>query len=147
MSKTIELLGQQHQDVLACFAEVEGKMGGDGHDLAEFLAFLEREVGGHFTLEEQALFPVMARHPHLAQGPLRVMESEHATFRELRQRLADAVQSKDYAAQREAAAAVMELLREHIAKEDQVLFPMALQTLSADEQREVETRAAQLAAR
>jgi regulator of cell morphogenesis and NO signaling len=146
MTQTIELLGIQHQDVLAHLQSVEaGALAHDGANLADFAAYLEREVCQHFAIEEQALFPALARHLGRDQGPLAVMDAEHASFRELLSRLADAVRRDDRAAQRTHALAVIDLLRAHIRKEDHVLFPMAARLLSDAEQAEVNERAAALA--
>jgi len=144
VNATIELLGRQHQEVLARLAAVERGFSacGTNGELSDFVSYLEREVAEHFTLEEEALFPVLARHLGLTQGPLAVMTAEHATFRELMHRLSASVRSGDAEQQRTRALDVVELLRAHIAKEDNVLFPMALRVLTSEEQREVDGIAA-----
>ena len=143
--KTIEVLGTQHQDVLAQLAALEGQWrGGGAADVAGFVRFLEQEVVQHFTLEEEALFPVLERHLSRDQGPLAVMHSEHQAFRELVDALGAAVRARDVDAQRVHAAEIIGLLRDHIMKEDHVLFPMALRLLGEDERHEVDERAAAL---
>jgi hemerythrin-like domain-containing protein len=145
MSTTIELLGKQHQEVLAQLAEVERRLqGGDHAAAAGLAAYLQREVIQHFALEEQALFPVLARHLGQTEGPLAVMNSEHASFRELLGSLDAAVRARDPGREESCAHEIIDLLRSHIAKEDQVLFPMALQLLRPDEQCEVDAQAAAL---
>jgi hemerythrin-like domain-containing protein len=145
MTTTIPLLNAQHQEVLARLAAVEADLqtGGD-HELGAFGAYLELEVMQHFTLEEQALFPPLARHLSMTQGPLAVMNAEHAEFRELLQGLTAAVRAGAYADQRAHAGEIIELLRAHIHKEDHVLFPMAEQLLSAEELAEVDRQASAL---
>jgi hemerythrin-like domain-containing protein len=146
MTATIELLGTQHQDVLARLTQIEAAiMARDDGDLAPFAAFLANEVVHHFAIEEQALFPLLARHLSLEQGPLAVMNAEHAAFRELLGDLTTAVRAGNLDAQRTHAAELVELLRGHIAKEDQVLFPMAARLLSPAELVEVDGRTAALA--
>jgi len=145
MTATIELLNTQHQDVLARLTHVEaGIMAADGFDLAPFAAYLEDEVAHHFAIEEHALFPLLARHLSQEQGPLAVMNAEHAAFRQLLAGLTSALRAGDRDAQRTHAAELVQLLRAHIAKEDQVLFPMAARLLSAGERDEVDRRAAVL---
>ncbi|HVO26405.1 MAG TPA: hemerythrin domain-containing protein [Candidatus Margulisiibacteriota bacterium] len=145
MAATIELLSTQHQDVLARLATVEAQiMARDGCDLAAFAAYLETEVGQHFVIEEQALFPLLARYLGEDDGPLAVMNTEHAAFRELLAALTTAVRSGQSDAQRARAGELVQLLRAHIAKEDQVLFPMAARLLSEAEQGDVDRRAAAL---
>jgi hemerythrin-like domain-containing protein len=147
MTATIDLLSTQHQDVLAHLAVVESEtLTHDDSDLAGFATFLEGEVLQHFTLEEQALFPLLAGHLSSEHGPLAVMHAEHATFRELLASLTIALRAGNRDAQRRHAAELIELLRAHIAKEDHVLFPMAARLLSAAEQGEVDRRAAALGA-
>lgn len=146
MSKTLETLGGQHQEVLAYLERISGDLSGKGArpDLATFHAFLAGEVIDHFNVEERALFPVMARYPHLAEGPLVVMNSEHARFRALLDGIAAALQAGDAALQRRHAEDLINLLRGHISKEDGVLFPMALRTLTPDELSEVDVVAGSL---
>jgi hemerythrin-like domain-containing protein len=145
--RTLAVLGAQHQDVLGRLAAVETQLGsGETGALAGFAAYLEHEVMQHFALEEQALFPILARHLSLAQGPLAVMNTEHRAFRELLDGLGVAVRAHDQDAQRTHASELIELLRAHIMKEDHVLFPMATRILAADEQHDVDVRAAALGA-
>ena len=63
MNATIGLLSTQHQQVLARLAAVEADLARNATlDLGEFVTYLQSEVGDHFTLEEEALFPIVARH-------------------------------------------------------------------------------------
>jgi hemerythrin-like domain-containing protein len=88
--------------------------------------------GCHHKKEEDRLFPALERHgmPHDA-GPTSVMRHEHDLGRANVKRMDDAVSAfvrgDATAADRFAfeARGFCELLRDHIAKEDQVLFPMA----------------------
>jgi len=143
MSKTVEVLGAQHQEVLTYLEGVSAGLTqvGSRPDLTDFLRFLEGEVLEHFDLEEKALFPVMARYQHLADGPLAMMSVEHTTFRALLGQLGSALRTGDQGQQRACAEDLINLLRGHIAKEDRVLFPMALNTLSAEELGEVDAAA------
>jgi len=147
MSTTLDNLGRDHQHVLARLAAVELALGDEGGPpIAEFASFLEREVRHHFEVEEQALFPLLARHLGTEQGPLAVMNAEHATFRELLADLVDGVHGGDDARAEARARDIIALLRAHIDKEDHVLFPMASRLLSPQEQEEVDRQAAALAA-
>jgi hemerythrin-like domain-containing protein len=143
MSTTIELLSTQHQEVLAYLADIETRL--QTSDAAAALAaYLHQEVTQHFTLEEHALFPLLAHHLSQVDGPLAVMNAEHESFRELLNALDAAIAAGDARRQQVGAAALIELLRKHIAKEEHVLFPMSLQLLSPEEQRDVDARAAAL---
>jgi len=142
MHTTIATLGQQHRTVLARLDEVEAAAPGHTATRREFLAFLGGEVEEHFGLEEEALFPVLARHPHLTTGPVAVMEAEHHEFRALIAELAAALRAPGAGRPDPVVRAIITLLRAHIDKEDHVLFPLAEALLTAAELGEVEARAA-----
>ena len=95
----------------------------------------------HHHKEEQILFPALAeRGVPVEGGPIGVMLSEHETGRGYIRAMAEAIERHDRgepkALQDLAAAArgYTQLLRAHIQKEDQVLFQMANQALTAEEQ-------------
>lgn len=145
MTTTIETLGQQHRTVLARLRAVEAAAPEDTAALEDFHAFLVGEVGEHFELEEAALFPILATRPHLAAGPIAVMEAEHLEFRTLLAELGTALRQSGAERRPDITDRIIALLRDHIDKEDHVLFPLAMQVLSADELATVEARAAALA--
>ena len=138
MSTTIATLESQHQTVLARLEEAAA----GAAPLPGFLAFLQGEVQEHFALEEDFLFPALARHRQLAEGPLVVMEAEHAEFRALVAELAVALRASNAEAATTAAREIVGLLRAHIHKEDHVLFPMASHVLSPAELDEIDARSA-----
>ena len=101
----------------------------------------------HHGKEEENLFPRMeaAGVPRVG-GPLGVMLLEHDRGREYVAAIAGAIdgyEGGDGSAVgiiAENARGYAALLRQHIAKEDNVLFPMADRVLSPDDQRELEQR-------
>jgi hemerythrin-like domain-containing protein len=95
----------------------------------------------HHSKEERHLFPAMnARGMPLESGPLAVMLHEHEQGRAAVRAVAGVlarVKGGDAGAGAELAEALLgyiELLRNHIFKEDNVLFPMADRLLPAPEQ-------------
>jgi hemerythrin-like domain-containing protein len=101
----------------------------------------------HHGKEEENLFPRMeARGVPRNGGPLGMMLMEHDQGRAYVGAMAgaiDAYEAGDQAAARtiaENAHGYVELLRAHIMKENNVLFPMADRVLSADDQRELTAR-------
>jgi hemerythrin-like domain-containing protein len=105
----------------------------------------------HHGKEEDNLFPRMeARGVPRQGGPLAVMLHEHDEGRAYVGAIAgaiDAYEGGDQAAARviaENARGYAELLRQHIMKEDNVLFPMADRVLSPDDQRELTIRFEQI---
>ncbi len=93
------------------------------------------EVEKHYTRKENQLFPLLERHG--VSGPSQVMwsldDDIRAMLRETRLALAAGEGEAFVAAARRLLAAVEDM----IYKEEKILFPMALETLSAEEWREV----------
>jgi hemerythrin-like domain-containing protein len=105
----------------------------------------------HHAKEEENLFPRMeARGVPRDGGPIGVMLFEHEQGRAFAWAIAAAIDA--YEADGQAAAPVIaenargyvDLLRQHIMKEDNVLFPMADRVLSAADQAELEQRFEQI---
>ncbi len=128
-------------DALVAFAdEVRRRDADDRPELARFVHFLASFADGcHHGKEEDVLFDAMvdAGFPERG-GPIAVMLAEHD---EGRRHLAalealagqrPAWSSDDRRRLQESAFAYALLLRHHIQKEDQILYPMAEQHLSAE---------------
>lgn len=98
----------------------------------------------HHGKEERHLFRLMEQHgmPR-GSGPLAVMLREHDEGRGHVRAMAEALPSAasgDSAAVKtfaEHARAYAALLREHVGKEDRILYPMAEQALSPDEDQQL----------
>jgi hemerythrin-like domain-containing protein len=97
--------------------------------------FLRRFADGcHHDKEERVLFPMLEERGVMrAGGPIGVMLREHEMGRDCVRRMAQALPGEDHDPAAFAAAAdeYVALLRQHILKENQVLFPMADAVLSA----------------
>lgn len=88
------------------------------------------EVEPHHQREEQVLFPALQELG--IHGPPEVMASEHVRLRALKHALARCLLGCSASAwpdARATAEALIEMLREHIAKEDGVLYPLALRAI------------------
>lgn len=100
--------------------------------------------GCHHVKEERVLFEALgtAGLPP-GGGPVAVMRAEHEQGRALVRALGEGARrlaGGDPAARKQVVAAArsyVALLRDHIGKEDEVLFPMANQVLSPEGQRQV----------
>lgn len=135
-----EVLTQEHrviEQVLDCI-ETLAERARSGHGLDAVRAERALEVVRSFAdrchhgKEEDRLFPMLvARGMSTQFGPVAVMLDEHRLGRELVRRMGEACAANDPAGFAEAAAGYVRLLREHIAKEDGVLFPMAESILDA----------------
>jgi len=111
-------------------------------DIADFAAGFAD--GRHHQKEEGILFPSMTQFGAPARGgAIEVMLQEHEAGRAFVRQLRAAAKGLE-SAERGAAARVIAaargyaaLLRDHIAKEDEVLFPMAAQMIPEAEQDQV----------
>lgn len=89
--------------------------------VSEVHTFLTTAVRAHNENEERALFSVLGE-----DAPVAVFEEEHRTLRQLERDLGRALDDPDPAATvPPTARATIDLLRAHIARENDVLFPMA----------------------
>ncbi len=88
---------------------------------------LTTTVREHNKNEERALFPLLGE-----DAPCAPFVQEHVALRELEQRLGQALEGRT--PERDippVAHALVDLLRDHIQREDEVLFPMARALLGA----------------
>jgi hemerythrin-like domain-containing protein len=146
--KATEILMQEHrliEQVLDCLEDAAGRLE-DGDDIdpgffidaAEFVAGFAD--GSHHRKEEDILFVAMTANDVPGDtGPVAVMLHEHeqgrqftAGFRSAAEQMktGDADASMDVIRN---AFDYVNLLREHIIKEDNVLFPMADQVITGDD--------------
>jgi len=100
--------------------------------------------GCHHRKEEGVLFKAMqANGMPAGQGPIAVMLSEHEQGRRFTQQMraaAQRLQAGDASARQslvQSALGYAALLRQHIQKEDQVLFPMAGRIIPVEKQEQV----------
>lgn len=149
---TVERLGKDHQVVyskLDSLAQALEQGPGGEAVVQELARFFEEEVAMHFGVEEKALFPELSRITWLRSGPVAVMLSEHEVLKKLLSKYQETVKTGAYRrpdGEKEfqaLAISLVENLRAHAEKEDQVLFPMA-QRFLASQQREEVDRAADL---
>lgn len=147
--KPTELLMEEHrviEQVLGCLqkmsaiAEATGKLNCEhAHQALEFIRHFADHC--HHQKEEDQLFALM-EHRGFAQneGPIAVMLDEHQTGRFHVGGMADALaayeQGDKCAAQTfvNHARAYCELLKDHIVKEDFILYPLADEAFSAEDQ-------------
>ncbi len=149
MGSATQVLMDEHRGIERMLAAMEAKLprleAGDGSVVPLFeqgVDFLRNFADHcHHHKEELLLFPKLAERGVPNQGgPIGVMLGEHETGR-AEIRAMDAAIGRYRAGENGALADLagaarryIALLRQHIAKEDQVLFQMADQVLSADDQ-------------
>lgn len=100
--------------------------------VADVLAFLDTVIPIHSADEEQTLFPRLRKLPRFAGTdgtPMDCMEQEHVGHRRLLAAFRRDVMLRRPADAARAARAIVAEYREHIAKENEVLFPFAREAL------------------
>jgi hemerythrin-like domain-containing protein len=147
MLHPIEILMDEHRtvesvlDSLCLFAQTTLETAADDRGvLAQFVALLRMFDELHHLKEENMLFDRMEKcgFPR-NNGPLAVMLMEHSTCRELVGRLAALAEQpavwtdQERTALNETATEYTLFLKGHIAKEDNVLYPMSRQALPEPE--------------
>ena len=100
--------------------------------------------GYHHQKEEGILFPAMIENGLSKEtGPIAVMLAEHDEGRHLTHKMRQALerlQTTDDASRSELvqnALSYVKLLRQHIYKEDNILFPMADKVIPVDQQQQI----------
>ena len=145
--KAIEILKQEHRVIERVLKALESAAGRveTGRDIrpaffTDAADFIRHFADGcHHQKEEGVLFKAMqAAGMPADDGPIAAMLGEHERSRTLTRALTDAAeqwQAGDDGARGETARVAREyvtLLREHILKEDSVLYPMAAHTIPHD---------------
>ena len=134
-----ELLREEHQSVLQKLDALEAAINNleqkekISAKLKELTSFFDTEFWGHFEKEEKALFPEFDSFMPRDSGPVGVMLAEHDVLRktnaELQQAVAKYLNHADDAETKRAIGQngthFIGFLRDHIFKEDNILFRMA----------------------
>ena len=117
-------------------------------DLLKDLAVaLDKEIGPHFKKEEEALFPILAEYIGKEHGPIEAMVHEHekicAAFLHWKRIIPSFCRSTapiDEAIRKtllDPGLRLVSLLRQHIQKENQILFEISESSLTGEEKKEV----------
>ncbi len=137
--KPTEILREEHERVLQKLDTLEEVIGNlDKKEeiaarLKELASFFGTDFWIHFTKEEEALFPEIEKFMPRESGPLGIMLMEHEDLRSTNSKIQPAIElylgnSGDSAAERvirEQGTHFVGLLRDHITKENNILFMMA----------------------
>ena len=97
-------------------------------DLQTFLDSMRQ----HFKMEEEVLFPASEERTGMSMGPTQVMRMEHVQMRELFDAMSDAVKQQDRDEFLGQAETLLVMMQQHNMKEEQILYRMADQMLSAE---------------
>src|SRR5438552_5212222 len=148
MARAIDILMNEHLVILrvlgsleAFVVKVDRGIESERAFLGDYVTFLHNFADKcHHGKEEDILFERMLSYGFPAKvGPLAVMRREHALGREHLNALASVAQGSGLLSQREREAvrnhalAYIDLLRTHILKENNLLYPMALAAMPGSE--------------
>jgi hemerythrin-like domain-containing protein len=145
--KPTDLLRDEHAGVLQKLTSLErivthpDTVDATVSELKALTGFFQTEFWVHFDKEEQALFPEMGKYGPPDRGPVGAMLREHEELRNSNERFQSAVASwlagPDHAQNigliKELGTHFIWMLRDHINKEDNMLFIMAEEWLDASQ--------------
>lgn len=146
--KAIQDLNHEHEAILRIISVLEAltddlRLGPSSvtHDLREAIRFVRGFSDEcHHGKEEKLLFPLIAgKNEALSNMPIRILRSEHDAGRTLIEELEEAVngiEAGDAEAATRAARAIAlytRMLRKHIEKEENIVFPLAQMLISQEE--------------
>ncbi|MEK7664555.1 MAG: hemerythrin domain-containing protein [Patescibacteria group bacterium] len=133
----IEELKADHQNILAHLDDLEKVIDQSKINHAkveEFLHFTETFAEPHHQKEEQVLFPALEKKGMPNEGgPIGMMLLEHAAKRDYLAKMRESLQENNEIKLKENTQAMISLLREHIYKENNILYPCAEDALSKEE--------------
>src|SRR3989338_7081606 len=131
--KLTDYLLAQHQLISEQLVYVEEKRTSlplqEAPVLKEMVLLIADALEGHAAVEDQFLFPALEPKLGKEMGPLSVMEFEHKEIDRILLSLRNASEPR---AIRVEAAKFTVFLRDHIAKEETVLFPIAEEFLGEE---------------
>lgn len=133
----IEELKLDHQNILAHLDDLEKAFNQPKVSCAKvekFLRFTETFAEPHHQKEEQVLFPALEKKGIPNEGgPIGMMLIEHAAKRDYLAKMREALQENNETKLKENTQAMISLLRDHIYKEDNILYPCAQDALTKEE--------------
>ncbi len=133
METITETFTQNHSHCDQLFAEAEESVSKAQWDhaainLANFLSAMER----HFRMEEEVLFPSIEEHIGHTGGPTQVMRMEHQQMRQIFAEMQTSLNQRDSEQYLGHSETLLMLMRQHNAKEEQILYPMSDQVLNGE---------------
>ncbi len=152
----IAILKEEHEIILKNLDKLEGmldkaqkskKFGDIEEELEqlEAIAHVLRDAESHHDREEKALFPHLEKHG--ITGPPSIMRMEHIELKKRKKALGKLIEDrlslsyeefKDKL--QEISEYILKVLRDHIFKENNILYPTALESLQDDEWNEIKTK-------
>jgi hemerythrin-like domain-containing protein len=143
MIDPLERFEAEHEDALAELNSLEAAAlaldAGPSDEHFEMIRRVHGALAGavreHNENEELALFPLLGE-----AAPTEPFVEDHVALRTLERELIDAVERRDADEAASLSLTIVEKLRDHIERENTVLFPMAREILGAEGLQEVARR-------
>ena len=115
------------------FAEAEQAIGKQNIAAARAsFGHFRSSVLAHFECEEKTLFPTFEAKTGMTMGPTQVMRMEHQQMRALLDDAQNAIESGDTDEYLGLAETLLIMMQQHNMKEENILYPMCDQHLSAE---------------
>lgn len=119
-----EYLIAAHRRCRLLLGEVRHQVNGDAWVTAQQQCrALCVEMDGHFTDEEQILYPLFEQATAMPRGPTEIMRYEHDQMRELMEAMYQAISQQQRQRFDELADSLQQLLQQHNVKEESILYP------------------------
>jgi len=138
MANIKEYLSADHANCDELFAKMEDAVADSIETAQEAYETFADSTLRHFQMEERVMFPEFEQKTGMVAGPTEMMRQEHLQMRNLIKEMAVAIESKDKDKFFGNSETLMILMQQHNMKEEQMLYTMAQQHLSADSERIVE---------
>lgn len=121
-------MARKLQNHLECFLK-EKK---DEH-LANIKKFVDdlRNTENHYLREENVLFSYLEKHG--ITEPPKIMWSEHDNIRSIKKEIYNFVEKEDFVLMKDAVFRLVEMLSTHFYKENNILFPAGIRTITESE--------------
>jgi iron-sulfur cluster repair protein YtfE (RIC family) len=133
MTRISDILPGHHQQCDALFvAAEESAHNGDWPAAAAAFESFYQQMQAHFEAEEDILFPAFEAATGMSAGPTRVMTMEHQQMKALLEQLRAACGARDGEGFAGIAETLLVLMQQHNMKEENILYPMCDQALSAE---------------
>jgi hemerythrin-like domain-containing protein len=134
MTTIRSFMTEDHRHCDDLFADAEKALPNAGDDATARQAFerFQAAMLAHFDSEEKILFPTFEAKTGMSQGPTQVMRLEHAQMRALLDEAGEMLANgkrDDCLAQFET---LLIMMQQHNMKEENILYPMCDQHLSAE---------------
>lgn len=144
-NRATALLYREHETIENALKAIDSivKPGVDDESFstsARLLIEFFREYGDsfHHQKEEQLLFPAMVeRNELIGESVISEMLDNHADFRVLLAKAHDCIAARDFETAKEVLGEYAEALRDHIAVENDEVFPMAESLFTEEEARKI----------